>query len=73
MRELGFATYNIVGRLYRPLDDALAQVDVVFVQEAGRFRKDHFYATPEQRMLQDAQLIAELARHGDATKEHLKR
>jgi FkbM family methyltransferase len=49
MKELGFVAYDICGTLYRPLDGALAQVDMVFVRDAGRFRESHFYATAEQR------------------------
>ncbi len=49
MRQYGFAVYDIFGFLYRPLDNALCQADMVFVQEAGPFRKSHAYATPEQR------------------------
>jgi FkbM family methyltransferase len=53
MRERGFVVYDVLGCLYRPLDGALSQVDLAFVQEAGRFRQDHRYATPEQRAAQD--------------------
>jgi len=48
MRERGFAPYDIYGGHLRPSDGALAQVDVAFVREDGRFRRDHAYATPEQ-------------------------
>ena len=37
MKELGFVAYDMCGTLYRPLDNALAQVDLVFVREQGRF------------------------------------
>jgi FkbM family methyltransferase len=53
MRERGFVVYDVLGCLYRPLDGALSQVDLAFVQEAGLFRQDHRYATPEQRAAQD--------------------
>jgi FkbM family methyltransferase len=49
MKELGFVAYDICGTLYRPLDNALAQVDMVFVRERGRFRESQAYATREQR------------------------
>ena len=49
MKERGFATYDIFGGYIRPLDGALAQVDMVFVKESGQFRKSNFFATPEQR------------------------
>ncbi len=49
MKSKGFVTYDLYGFLYRPLDNALAQIDMVFVKEAGWLRQHHFYATPEQR------------------------
>ena len=49
MNELGFVVYDVCGFLYRPLDNALSQLDMVFVHEHGPFRKTHVYATPEQR------------------------
>ena len=49
MRQYGLAVYDIFGFHYRPLDNALCQVDMVFVQEQGTFRETHVYATPEQR------------------------
>ena len=49
MKERGFVLYDILGRSYRPIDGALAQVDLVFVKENGRFRKTHRYATKIQR------------------------
>ena len=52
MNELGFVVYDVYGFLYRPLDNALSQLDMVFVREHGPFRKTHAYATPEQRAVQ---------------------
>jgi FkbM family methyltransferase len=49
MKQLGFVVFDLFGFLYRPFDDALCQVDVVFVREHGPFRQVHVYATPEQR------------------------
>jgi FkbM family methyltransferase len=49
MKEYGFVAYDIFGLLYRPLDNALAQTDIVFVREDGPFRASHAFATPEQR------------------------
>jgi FkbM family methyltransferase len=49
MKEYGFVAYDVCGFLYRPLDNALAQMDMVFVREDGRFRQSHAYGTPEQR------------------------
>ncbi len=55
MKERGFVVYDILDYVYRPLDGAMSQVDLVFVKEQGRFRKHHFYATKEQREAQDEQ------------------
>jgi FkbM family methyltransferase len=49
MKELGFVVYDVYGFLYRPFDNALSQLDMVFVREHGPFRQTHVYATPEQR------------------------
>jgi FkbM family methyltransferase len=61
MVERGFVIYDIDDRIYRPLDGALSQANVTFVQERGPFRSDHRYATPEQRAAQDA-VLARAAR-----------
>jgi FkbM family methyltransferase len=49
MRERGFVVYDLWGMLYRPLDGALAQVDMEFVRGDSALRKEHAFATPEQR------------------------
>jgi FkbM family methyltransferase len=49
MKEIGFVAYDVCGFLYRPLDGALAQMDMVFVREDGPLRASHAFATPEQR------------------------
>jgi FkbM family methyltransferase len=51
MKEFGFVAYDVCGFLYRPLDNALAQMDIVFVRDPGMFRASHCYATAEQRRL----------------------
>jgi FkbM family methyltransferase len=48
MSERGFVVYDIVGGHTRPLDGALAQVDLTFVKEAGRFRRSHLYDPPSE-------------------------
>ena len=48
MKGRGYVAYDIVLGWNRPLDDALGQVDIVFVKEAGPFRRDHSFATVEQ-------------------------
>ena len=49
MKERGFVVYDAWGFLYRPYDGALAQVDMAFVRQDGRFRNSHVFANPEQR------------------------
>jgi FkbM family methyltransferase len=56
MKSHGFAAYDLSGLQYRPLDNALSQVDVAFVKEEGLFRQRHFYATPEQREAQNERI-----------------
>ena len=43
MKDRGFVAYDLFGGHVRPLDGALAQLDIVFVKEHGRFRQDHAY------------------------------
>jgi len=49
MKSRGFVAYDICGSQYRPLDNALSQIDMAFVKEAGLFRQHHYYATSSQR------------------------
>ncbi|NTW88246.1 MAG: FkbM family methyltransferase [Desulfobulbaceae bacterium] len=49
MKDHGFVAYDLFGGQNRPLDGALAQIDMVFVKENSYLRKDHFYATRDQR------------------------
>lgn len=53
MKSRGFVTYDIHGLQYRPLDNALSQIDIAFVKETGLFGKHHYYATRRQREEQD--------------------
>jgi FkbM family methyltransferase len=48
MRDAGFSAYDIYSGHLRPLDGALAQVDMAFVRTDGPLRADHRYATPTQ-------------------------
>lgn len=43
MRERGFCVYDIVEPVYRPMDMALWQADVVFVKCDGSFRRFQNY------------------------------
>jgi FkbM family methyltransferase len=49
MNDRGFVVYEIFGGHNRPLDGALAQVDLAFVKKDGMFRITHAYATDAQR------------------------
>lgn len=49
MSDKGFVPYDIFGLSYRPLDNALAQADLCFVKVDGPFRRQHFFATAQQR------------------------
>ena len=49
MKSHGFVLYDIISLMYRPIDNALSQMDMAFVQENGMFRKINSYATREQR------------------------
>lgn len=49
MKSLGFVVYDVFGLAYRPLDNAMSQIDIALVRDKSRFRKYHFYATQEQR------------------------
>lgn len=62
MHERGFAAYDLMGHLYRPLDGALAQVDIAFVKNSGLLRSHHVYATPAQRAAQTEELLATMSR-----------
>jgi FkbM family methyltransferase len=44
MKASGFVLFDITGILRRPLDQALAQIDAVFVPENSRLRSDHRWA-----------------------------
>jgi FkbM family methyltransferase len=48
MAAAGFSAYDVYAGHTRPLDGALAQVDVAFVRTDGHLRADHRYATAEQ-------------------------
>lgn len=60
MKDRGFVVYDIFGLQYRPLDGAMSQVDIAFVQEHGWLRKHHCYATREQRKAQNSKIMNSL-------------
>jgi hypothetical protein len=43
MKTIGFVAYDIIHGWYRPLDNALGQVDILFVKENSFLRSDHRY------------------------------
>lgn len=57
MAARGYALYDIFGLCQRPLDGAMAQCDMVFVRADGPLRRDHRYATPEQRAALTRRLV----------------
>ncbi|WP_173046439.1 FkbM family methyltransferase [Nitrospira sp. KM1] len=61
MKRRGFVMYDLGGMQYRPLDNALSQIDIAFVKETGPLRQRHEYATPEQRADQDRRIRASLS------------
>jgi FkbM family methyltransferase len=48
MRERGFVVYELYGGHVRPLDGALAMINLAFVRDDGPFRRDQSYATSDQ-------------------------
>ena len=48
MKNHNFVAFDMVLGWNRPLDNALGQIDVVFVKEDGMFRQDHSYSTVGQ-------------------------
>ncbi len=52
MKQYGFVAYDFCGFLYRPFDNALSQVDMVFAHKQGLFRRSHVFEAPEQRKVQ---------------------
>jgi len=60
MKEHGFVCYDIFDPGYRLLDGAMSQVDIAFVKETVQFRGYHFYATREQREIQNKNILESL-------------
>jgi FkbM family methyltransferase len=44
MKKRDFVVFDVVLAANRPLDNALAQLDVVFVRQDGMFRRSHLYS-----------------------------
>jgi len=56
MKSYDFMVYEIFDARNRPLDGALAQVDILFVREDSPLRQHHSYANKEQRELQNKKI-----------------
>jgi hypothetical protein len=56
MQQKEFSVYDIVDLQYRPLDGAMSQADLLFVRTDSHLRKDHRFATREQRQRADARM-----------------
>jgi FkbM family methyltransferase len=61
LRERGLVPYDLFGGYTRPLDGALAQIDVVFVPENSPLRANHAFGDPAE-LARDHRLIAALRR-----------
>lgn len=48
MKQKGFVAYDIELAWNRPLDNALGQLNMIFVKENGQFRQSHAYAAKSQ-------------------------
>lgn len=48
MKNHDFVAYDIIHGWNRPLDNALGQIDIVFVKDKGLFRNDHSYSNIDQ-------------------------
>ncbi|MEO0473492.1 MAG: FkbM family methyltransferase [Bacteroidota bacterium] len=51
LKEIGYVVYDLVDGHNRPYDGALAQKDLVFVKENGRFRTSHKWASENETRL----------------------
>lgn len=60
MNERGFVVYDIFDGRNRPLDNALAQVDIAFVKKDGQFRHVKTFCTPLQRAKQTKELTSRM-------------
>ena len=47
MSDKGFVLYDFLDGLFRPYDNALGQLDMVFVKENGVFRQSHQWGAPD--------------------------
>lgn len=62
MAARGLVPYDVTHPLYRPLDGALAQIDLCFVPKPSILRRQHSYATAEQRRERNVAIRADSSR-----------
>lgn len=63
LRMKGFVPYDIFGHNYRPIDSALAQVDMVFVPSSSTLLSNKWYANEEQRKYMNQRFLKQLNQH----------
>jgi len=66
MDARGFVAYDVFNNLYRPIDGALAQLDIVFVKQNGFMRQVSGFATSQQRAL-----LNEMIRSGSSNNKNV--
>lgn len=64
MKNKGFVVYDIFGHNYRPIDNALTQVDMVFVPISSALLSNKWYANEEQRKLMNQRFTKQLKKCG---------
>jgi FkbM family methyltransferase len=62
LADRGLVVYDVLNLARRPLDGALAQADLLFVPESSPARREHAYASPEQRARQNEEFAAAIRR-----------
>jgi FkbM family methyltransferase len=61
MADRGFVVYDMLQPEHRPLDGALAQMDLMFVPRESILRRQHIFATASQREAANERFRAQLA------------
>jgi FkbM family methyltransferase len=60
LHDRGFVIFDVINPTFRPLDRCLQEVDLVFVRENSSLRRDHRFATQEQRVGLDKRMPKDL-------------
>jgi FkbM family methyltransferase len=63
MGEKGFVPYDLFGLNYRPLDQALAQMDIVFVPTTSPLLNSKWYAQEHQRSRMNKMFVEQLKKY----------